>query len=240
MIIIAEIGINHNGNLNLAHEMIREARISGADIAKFQFYDPEKLFGLKGSHPDKVNFEFAKKIQFGFDEAKQLKQWCDEENIEFSASVFDIERVEWMESLKMKRYKIASRSVEDKELCQKIFKTGKEAFISLGFWKGKGIPYDYKNAKYLYCVPKYPCEYKDIKMPEDFTGSIYNGFSDHLIGLAGVLSAVARGASVIEKHFTLHKGLEGPDHICSMTPDELKILNQYGRQMESFLKFSGK
>lgn len=240
MIIIAEIGINHNGNIHLAHELIREAKVSGADIAKFQFYDPEKIFGPKGSHPDEANYKFAMKIQFGFDEAKQLKKWCDEEGIEFCASVFDIERVEWMESLGMKRYKIASRSVEDRELCEKIFKTEKEAFISLGFWKDKGLPYDYKNAQYLYCVPKYPCEYKDIKMPKDFSSSMYNGYSDHLIGMAGVLSAIARGATVIEKHFTLHKGLEGPDHICSITPDELKIINQYGRQIEAFLKFSGK
>lgn len=236
MIIIAEIGINHNGNINLAHELIKQAKFSGADIAKFQFYDPDKIFGPDGTHPDKKNYEFALKVQFDLEQAKSLKRWCDEEDIEFSASVFDIERFEWMESLNMKRYKIASRSVQEKELCDKILKTGKETFISLGFRDEEGIPYKSDNARYLYCVPKYPCEYKDIKLPGYFPDSKYQGFSDHTIGIEASLTAVARGASIIEKHFTLDKGLEGPDHICSMTPDELKILSLYGRQIEIFLK----
>ena len=174
MIIIAEIGINHNGNIHLAHELIKQAKIAGANVAKLQFYDPAKIFGPKGSYPDKANYEFALKVQFNYEQAKQIKIWCDQENIEFSASVFDIERFEWMEKLDIKRYKIASRAVENKELCKKIFNTKKEAIISLGFWKGKKVPYDYKNAKYLYCVPKYPCGYSDIKMPGSFDNSIYS------------------------------------------------------------------
>lgn len=232
MVIIAEIGINHNGNINLAHELIRQAKFSGADIAKFQFYDPDKIFGPEGSYPDKKNYEFALTVQFGLEQAKVLKKWCDEEEIEFMASVFDVERFKWMEALKVKRYKIASRSVQDKELCRKILNTGKEAFISLGFWKGKDEPYKAKNAKYLYCVPKYPCDYADIKLPESFNKSIYAGFSDHGIGIEASLIAAARGARIIEKHFTLNKGLVGPDHICSMTPEELLVLSKYSRAME--------
>ncbi len=238
MILIAEIGINHNGNINLAHELIKQAKFCGADIAKFQFYNPAKIFGPEGSYPDKKNYDLAMKVQFGFDEAKILKKWCDEEGIEFSASVFDEERFEWMESLKMKRYKIASRTVEEKALCEKILKTGKEVFVALGFWEEEGIPYKYDNARYLYCVPKYPCEYKDINMPVFFSDSPYQGFSDHTIGIEASLIAVSRRASIIEKHFTLGKGLEGPDHICSTTPEEMKILNRYGRQIEIFLKNS--
>ena len=148
------------------------------------------------------------------------------------ASVFDSERFEWIESLGVKRHKIASRAVQDKELCRKILKTGKEAFISLGFWKGRDVPYKNKNARYLYCVPKYPCEYADIHLPASFAKSHYQGFSDHSIGIEVSLVAVAKGAGIIEKHFTLNKGMVGPDHICSMTPQELSDLSRYARMME--------
>jgi N-acetylneuraminate synthase/N,N'-diacetyllegionaminate synthase len=235
MLIIAEIGINHNGNIHLAHELIRQAKICGADVAKFQFYDPEKIFGPNGTYPDKKNYEFALTVQFNYEQAKVLKKWCDEEGIEFMASVFDIERLEWAESLKVKRHKIASRAVQDKELCNKIFKTKKEAFISLGFWDKKETPYKYERAKYLYCVPKYPCAPEELKLPTSFLNSVYQGFSDHTMGIEAVLVAVSRGATVIEKHFTLSKGLVGPDHVCSMTPKELKDLSKYAGDIEKFL-----
>ena len=236
MVIIAEIGINHGGNLHVAHELIRQAKIAGADIAKFQFYDPHKIFGPSGSHPNPTSFQHALTVQFGFEEAKRLKQWCDEEQIEFMASVFDEERFEWMESLGVKRHKIASRTVQDAPLCQQILATGKETFISLGMWQGRGVPYDAPNAHYLYCVSKYPCEYVDLQLPRNFEDSIYDGFSDHSIGIEASLVAVARGARIIEKHFTLNKGLPGPDHVCSMTAEELAILSRYARLMEKVLR----
>ena len=232
MIIIAEIGINHNGSLNLAHELIRQARIAGADIAKFQFYDPYKIFGPDGSYPNAEALTQALTVQFGFDEAKQLKAWCDQEGIEFMASVFDQERFGWMESLGVTRHKIASRSVEETALCQRILATGGETFISLGFWRGTGVPYTAANARYLYCVPKYPTPYEEVRMPSSFAASVYQGFSDHTIGIEASLVAVGRGARIIEKHFTLNKGLPGPDHICSATPAELAELSRLSRLME--------
>lgn len=236
MIVIAEIGINHNGNIDLAHELIRQARINGADIAKFQFYDPDKIFGPEGSHPDPASHEFALKVTFGFEQAERLETWCDEEGIEFMASVFDEERFEWMEALRVRRYKIASRSVQDRELCERVLATGKETFISLGFWEGEGVPFQAANARYLYCVAKYPCEYSDIDLPVSFVDSIFDGFSDHTLGIEMALAAVGRGAKVVEKHFTLNKGLEGPDHICSMTPGELADFCRHARLVEKALR----
>ena len=236
MIIIAEIGINHNGNIDLAHELIRQARIAGADIAKFQFYDPAKIFGPDGSYPNTEAFKKAKTVELGFEDAGTLKGWCEQESIEFSASVFDMERFEWMEELGMKRYKVASRTVEETELCERIIATGKETFMSLGFWEGKGLPYKANNVRYLYCVAKYPTEYGDLQLPKSFADSVYDGFSDHTLGIEASLVAVARGATVIEKHFTLNKGLEGPDHVCSVTPAELADLVAYARLFEKVLK----
>jgi N-acetylneuraminate synthase/N,N'-diacetyllegionaminate synthase len=232
MIIIAEIGINHNGSLHMAHELVRQARIAGADVAKFQFYDPYKIFGPEGSFPNAEALAQALTVQFGFDEAKQLKAWCDQEGIEFMASVFDLERFGWTESLGVGRHKIASRAAENRELCERMLATNRETFVSLGFWQGERVPYEAPNARYLYCVPKYPCPYEDVTLPRSFAESIYDGFSDHTIGIEAALVAVGRGARIIEKHFTLNKGLPGPDHICSATPDELAELSRLSRLME--------
>ena len=232
MIIIAEIGINHNGSIHLAHELIRQARLAGADIAKFQFYDPHRIFGPNGSHPNAEALAQALTVQFGLDEARQLKIWCEQEGIEFMASAFDVERFGWMESLGVRRHKIASRSVQDRELCERILASGQETFISLGFWNQPGVPYAQPNARYLYCVPKYPCPHEDISLPKAFAESVYAGFSDHTFGIEASLTAVGRGARVIEKHFTLNKGLPGPDHVCSATPEELAELCRLARLME--------
>jgi sialic acid synthase SpsE len=232
MIIIAEIGINHNGSLPLAHELIRQAKISGADIAKFQFYDPHRIFGPSGSFPDPEALAQALTVELGFDEGRQLKAWCEEEGIEFMASVFDLERLGWMESLGVRRHKIASRAAEDRELCDRVLATGRETFVSLGFWSGDGVPYRAPNAHYLYCVPKYPCPHEDVSLPRSFAESAYEGFSDHTIGIEAALVAVGRGARIIEKHFTLNKDLPGPDHVCSATPEELSELSRLSRLME--------
>src|SRR5262249_37195202 len=148
-------------------------------------------------------------VQFGFDEARRLKKWCDEEGIEFMASVFDLERFEWTRELGVRRHKIASRAVENTDLCRQILATGLQTFASLGFWTAAGVPYEAPNVQYLYCVPKYPCEYRDLYLPASFAGSAYAGFSDHTIGIEAALVAVGRGARVLEKHFTLNKGLPG-------------------------------
>ena len=232
MIIIAEIGINHNGSIDLAHELIRQAKIAGADVAKFQFYDPYKIFGPQGSFPNADALAQALTVQFGFAQAQQLHAWCGQEGIEFMASVFDLERFGWTETLGVRRHKIASRAAQDRELCERILATGQDTLVSLGFWQGERVPYDHANARYLYCVPKYPCPYEDVDLPRSFGDSIYAGFSDHTIGIEAALVAVGRGARIIEKHFTLNKGLPGPDHVCSATPDELAELSRLARLME--------
>ena len=182
------------------------------------------MFGPGGTYPDPEALSQALTVQFGFDQAAQLKTWCEQEGIEFMASVFDLERFKWMESLGVSRHKVASRVVQDRELCEHILATGLETFISLGFWDGQGVPYPCSNARYLYCVPKYPCPYEDICLPQGFADSIYEGFSDHTIGIEAALVAVGRGARIIEKHFTLEHNLPRPDHQASLEPAELKAM----------------
>ena len=98
------------------------------------------------------------------------------------------------------------------------------------------MPYDAPNARYLYCVTKYPAEYSDLQLPTSFVDSPYHGFSDHTIGIEASLVAIGRGARIVERHFTLDKGLAGPDHVCSVNPAELRELVTYGRLMEKAIQ----
>lgn len=232
VLVIAEIGINHNGNMNLAHELIRQAAVCGADVAKFQAYSVDALFHPDyGEDPNKEIWKGVKPLELDKEQFAQINDWCTEEGIEFMCSVFDHIRLNWMEDLGVKRHKIASRVSKLKRLlADSIVKTGKPCYMSLGFG-AKKLDDIHDNVEYLYCVSEYPTEYSSLEMPESF-GSEYHGFSDHTLGIGASLVAIGRGAKVIEKHFTLNKAAEGFDHICSITPDELSDLVKYAREME--------
>jgi len=233
VLVIAEIGINHQGNIHLAHELIRQAAICGADVAKCQAYSVDALFGPDGEDPNEEIWKGVKPLEFNKDQLAQCKKWCDEEGIEFMCSVFDEERLQWMEDLGVQRHKIASRvSKLQPWLARKMANTGKECYMSLGF-NALRLPAKHSNVKYLYCVSEYPTEYSNLELPEKFgdEGGFY-GFSDHTLGIGASLAAVGRGAKVIEKHFTLDKSAKGFDHICSVTPNELSDLVKYTREME--------
>lgn len=235
--IIAEIGINHNGNINLAHELIRQAAIAGADVAKFQAYSVDKLFHPEhGEDPNEEIWKAVGSLEFSYNDFVKIKEWCDEENIEFMCSVFDEERLDWMERLGVKRHKIASRVTKlNRDLAKKIIGTGKECLVSLGFGSSK-LETQYSNVKYLYCVSEYPTEYKSLELPMDFIKEGYWGFSDHSLGIEASLVAIVRGAKVVEKHFTINKAAEGFDHICSVDPAELNDLVKYSKRISVVLK----
>lgn len=234
VLIIAEIGINYNGNINLAHEMIRQAAMCGADVAKFQAYSVDALFHPDyGEDPNEEIWKGVKPLEFNKEQFEQIKYWCDEQNIEFMCSVFDEERLQWMEDLGVKRHKIASRvSKLNRPLAEKIIATGKECYMSLGFDSKMFDEGKYDNVKYLYCVAEYPTEFKSLNLPMMFSEDIFYGFSDHTLGIGASLVALGRGAQLIEKHFTLSKSAVGFDHVCSIDPQELSDLVKYTREME--------
>ena len=222
MKIISEIGINHDGNFRKMEELIRQSSIGGADYAKFQLYDSVRVFGD----------ESRKKNEFTFEQVKTLKEICDYYNIEFFASVFDEEKLEWCESIGVDLYKIASRTVvKEKQLCENIIKTKKPVYISLGFWEGDDLPFKESNIKYLNCISKYPTSYSHLKK-FNYSDKII-GLSDHSYGVAYALHNISLGAKVIEKHFTLNRSDIGNDHISSMDLKELKLLREYGDQLYS-------
>jgi len=222
LLVIAEIGHNHMGYMRHAKLLIKEAKACGADIAKFQAYDADKI-----KKPWESRYFELKLSEHTKEEFKELKEYCDEIGIEFMASAFDLEHLQWLEELGVKRHKLASRSIYDKELLQAMEATGKPIIASLGKIDSRGVP-KIKNCEYLYCVSEYPAYITGLP---NF-GELYTGFSDHTIGTYWCREAIKRGATIIEKHFTLSRDLPGHDQKGSADPTDLKDLVIYARQHE--------
>jgi sialic acid synthase SpsE len=232
MEIIAEIGQNHNGDMALAARLIRLAKENGADVAKFQLYDARKLFPKEGN----PWYEYNLKTELSRENVDFLANECAKTGIEFMASVFDVERIAWLENAGVKRHKIASRSIKDTALVEALTATGKPIIASLGMWDGPGFP-RIEHAlpiQFLYCVSKYPTAFADLRLLEvDFEK--YAGFSDHTLGVTASMAAFARGAGLLEKHLTADKGMYGPDHACSMTPGELRTIHEFRTELAECL-----
>lgn len=221
MKLVAEIGLNHDGNFDLNYELIRQAKWAGADVAKFQF-------GWR-SQPGEINALNLQRV-------KQLKSWCDQFGIEMLASIFTEEGFQWAQAIELTAYKIASRTVVDRpDLCQQILKEGKPTYVSLGMWEKPLFPFGPPQGHlvYLYCRSRYPTYPKDlVDFPEQFSREEYYGYSDHCHGVAACLLALARGARYLEKHFTLNKTSSViRDHLLSATPEEFRILSTLGREV---------
>lgn len=231
-LLIAEIGHNGNGNMKLNKLMIEEAKACGADVAKFQLYDTDKI-----KKPWQSRYLELKMAELSKEEAFELKAHADKVGIEFMASAFDAERVNWLEEMGVKRHKLASRSIRDKDVIDIMEATGKPIIASLGAWGEEGLP-DIANAEFLFCISEYPTYITEDDFPHKFgEGERYQGFSDHSIGTYWAREAFKRGASVVEKHFTLSNQLPGFNQKGSMEPWELKDLANYKRQIERGVTF---
>jgi sialic acid synthase SpsE len=223
--IIAEIGQNHNGDMDLAEELIRVAKNSGADVAKFQVYEARRVFPPKSQNPW---FDYNCATELKKDDVFRLVECCSKLGIEFMASVFDVERVEWLEEAGVQRYKIASRSIADDKLITGVAATGKPMIVSLGAWQGKEFPKITSDGAvdFLYCVSKYPTPLSELRLSKvDFTK--FSGFSDHSEGTTAACASFVLGSRILEKHLTLDKSAFGPDHACSMTPSELSYMHKF-------------
>jgi len=225
MLFIAEIGLNHNGNFDLAYELIRQAKASGADIVKFQLGWRDK--------PGELN-------HITYEVIRNLKKWSAFFDIQLLFSILTPEAYEMAKKYNFDTYKIASRTVkENPDLIKKMAKDGHNLIISLGMWERKTPPVP-KNekVKYLWCKSLYPAYPWDlVDLPKDFKKSIYDGYSDHSIGIEIPLIAIARGAEIIEKHFTLDKSDRSiRDHVLSATPHEFETMVNIGRTINRSLK----
>ena len=218
--IISEIHPQHHGSMNEIKRMILQNKIGGADYVKVQLYNSQELFNNK----DREYLDISKEELF------EIYNYGKTIGVEVFASIFDEERVDWCEEIGINLYKIASRSVDDKKLCEKIISTNKPVIISLGMYdyKNKDLPYKSSNLIYLYCVSKYPTALKDLEMP-DFNNSFFSGFSDHTVGIGACLYAISRGAKYIEKHYSNNKSMNVDTqmaHVCSMDSQDLSKLRE--------------
>ncbi len=226
MIYIAEIGMNYNGNFGLCYELIKQAKLSGANIAKFQL-------GWRDG-PNEIN-------QLDLQKVKKIIEWCKSFNIEPLFSIISKKGYEIIKKTKITKIKIASRSLKyDFNLVKKIVSENKkkEIIISLGMWNKKNLPFKNKNVKYLWCVSKYPAFNEDLrKFPKKFSKNLFFGYSDHTIGIETCLLAISRGAKLIEKHFTLDKSdTTIRDHALSATPEEFRNMVNIGNEISKKLE----
>lgn len=221
---VAEIGMNHNGNFDLCYELIKQAKYSGADIAKFQL-------GWRDGKGE-IN-QIDDKI------IKTLLSWGDYFDIEIMFSIISDKAFKMIQKYKMNKYKIASRTLIDNfKLAEKIIKENKTTYVSLGMWENKNFPFNNKNIRYLWCKSLYPTYDKDLKnFPKNFSKNKYYGYSDHTIGIETCLLAISRGAELIEKHFTLDKSSNViRDHALSATPNEFRTMVNLGREINKKIK----
>lgn len=254
VLIIAEAGVNHNGSLERAMKMVDVAKDAGADFVKFQTFDSAKLATAQASQADyqvknlgesTSQLEMLKKLELSHDDHVKLKDYCAQVGIGFFSTAFDLESVEFLNQLGLKLWKIPSGELTNLPYLEKIAGYGCPVIISTGMATLDEIHetlsvFLKKVAKekitILHCTTDYPARMEDIHLnamktiQEKFHISV--GYSDHSLGIEVPIAAVALGATVIEKHFTLDRNLPGPDHKASLEPNELKHMVSAIRNIE--------
>ena len=249
VILIAEAGPNHNGKIQLAYKLIDLAKKCGADFIKFQTSIPEMhiskfaqkaKYQIKNTKKGGGQLEMSKKISLTYGEFKKIKRYCKSKKIEFLSTPFDLKSIDFLKSLKMKYFKIPSGEITNLPYLNKVGKLKKKVILSTGMANmkeiGKALKVltlngtNKKNITVMQCNTEYPTPIKDVNLRAMLTikkkFKVNIGYSDHTEGIEASLAAVALGAQIIEKHFTLNKNFIGPDHKASITGNELKSLAQ--------------
>lgn len=252
VLIIAEVGVNHNGDIEIAKLLINKAKECGADIVKFQTFNPKKLaskFATIAKY-QKENLgteisqeEMLNKLVLKHEEYIELVKYCNNEGIRILSTPFDIESIHFLDGLQ-DIWKIPSGEITNYPYLVEIAKTHKEIILSTGMSTldevDAAINVLKKNGAghitVLHCTTNYPTPMQDVNLNAMLTLKEHCGckvgYSDHTNGIEVPIAAVALGASVIEKHFTLDKNMEGPDHKASLEPDELKAMVMAIRNIE--------
>lgn len=258
VIIIAEAGVNHNGNLEMARQMVREARKAGADYVKFQTAVPELVistFAPKAEYQkettgnDQSQLEMCKAIHLPLSDYAGLEQLCREEGIGFMSTPFDLVSIDCLAKLDMDYWKLPSGEITNLPYLRKIGSLGAKIIMSTGMATLDEVEYAVKvleesgtprsNIWLLHCTTQYPAPYESVNLRAmdalATLGCAGVGYSDHTIGTDVAVAAVARGARIVEKHFTLDCNLPGPDHRASLEPAQLTELVAAIRRTEAAL-----
>jgi N,N'-diacetyllegionaminate synthase len=257
--IIAEAGVNHNGSLQLARDMIEAAAKAGADAVKFQTFKPESLvsryapkaeYQKIGTDVFGSQLDMLKKLELDINAHSELIKHCRDKNIRFISSPFDLESIDLLSDLGLDMLKIPSGEITNLPYLQKIGALKKEIILSTGMADLGEIEdaldvlmeagTELKNITVLHCNTEYPTPMHDVNLKAMQTVAtafhgVQVGYSDHTRGIEVPIAAVAMGATAIEKHFTLDKNMEGPDHRASLEPAELKAMVRAIRNIEKAL-----
>lgn len=261
--IIAEAGVNHNGNIEDAFKLIDAAAQAGVDFIKFQTFKAENLVSESAKKADyqvqntgnseESQFQMLKKLELSKEQHQQLIEYCNKKNIQFFSTAFDIDSLDYLHEIGLKIVKIPSGEITNLPYLRKaatlfykvILSTGMatldeikaafDVFIKAGIRK--------ENITILHCNTEYPTPFEDVNLKamlhiqDVFETKV--GYSDHTLGIEVPIAAVALGASLIEKHFTLDKNMEGPDHKASLEPNELRSMVSAIRNIEKAISGSG-
>jgi N,N'-diacetyllegionaminate synthase len=253
--IIAEAGVNHNGSVEIALELIKKAKEIGADCVKFQTFKTEEIvtlsapkanYQLKVTDKDETQFQMLKKLELSQDSFKLLKDECDKIGIDFMSTPYSIRDLELLDGIGVGAFKIASGQLTEHYFLKKIAEKNKPIILSTGMGTLKEVSKAVKIIKkinsditVLHCTTNYPSLIEDSNINAMLTikefCNVRVGYSDHVIDNYACYAAVSLGAEIIEKHFTLDKQMEGPDHSCSLNPLEFKTLINGIRSIEKSL-----
>lgn len=259
VLIIAEAGVNHNGSLEIAKRLVDEASSAAVDIIKFQTFKAEKLVSKAAKQAEyqkknigkgeETQYAMLKKLELSNEQHEELIAYCKLKNIRFFSTAFDIDSIDYLHSLNLGLWKIPSGEITNYPYLKKIATYKEPVILSTGMCEltdienainvlvANGVSKDIITV--LHCNTEYPTPMKDVNLKamleikEKFGVKI--GYSDHTEGIEVPIAAVALGATVIEKHFTLDKNMEGPDHKASLEPSELKVMVRSIRNIEQAL-----
>lgn len=262
VLIIAEAGVNHNGNLDIAKALIDAASEAKVDIVKFQTFKTEKLVSKNAKKAnyqqkdskDEAQFEMLKKLELPQEWHQKLKSHATSKNIQFLSTGFDHESLDFLNTLNPLFFKIPSGEISNKPYLEHVASFGKPIIISTGMSSleeiakaievitNNGVP---KNKiSVLHCNSEYPTPFTDVNLKAMLTiqnhFNVEVGYSDHTSGIEVPIAAVAMGAKIIEKHFTISREMEGPDHAASLEPLELKQMVRSIRNIEMAISGNGK
>ena len=252
-LIIAEAGVNYNGDINLAKRMVDVAAEAGADIVKFQTGKPENSISVNAKKADyqeattgtdESQLEMCKKLMLPDKDYPELVDYCNKKGIEFLSTPFDRESVDFLANLGVRKWKIPSGEITHLPLLVHIAKRGEPVILSTGMSTIEEIrdalsvlaENGANDITVLQCNTEYPTPFEDANitamntLKKEFGCNI--GYSDHTFGITAPIAAVALGATVIEKHFTLDRHMPGPDQSASLEPDELKTMVKMIRETE--------
>jgi len=255
VIIIAEAGVNHNGDINLAKKLVDAAADAGADFIKFQTFKAKNIvtktaskakYQILNSINNESQYEMLKKLELSETNHNELINHCNKRNIHFFSTAFDCEGLEYLNNLDLDFFKIPSGEITNFPYLKKISLIGKPVILSTGMCNMQEIDAAVKlllseklkieDITILHCNTEYPTPMIDVNLKAMISikkkFNVKVGYSDHTLGIEIPIAAVAMGAKVIEKHFTLDRNLDGPDHASSLEPDELSLMVKSIRNVE--------